>query len=185
MRDFESKQSMILPYLLIFGAGLLRLAASHPYNFIPIFACLLFFAAQRPAREFAGPLIGLIGVDMFITTHRYGYAITSDQVVTWIWYLVAMLIGAGMLRRSSSPGRVAGASLLASVSFFAVSNFVVWAAWGMYAKTLAGLGACYIAALPFFRNGVISELVCSLALFGLSGYAARLMPAKRVQGACS
>jgi hypothetical protein len=37
----------------------------------------------------------------------------------------------------------------------------------MYPKTLAGLGACYVAAIPFFRNGLATELVYALAFFYL------------------
>jgi len=184
MKWFERKHLTVLPYILIAGVALLRLTVSHPYNFIPIFACLLFFAANRPVREFVIPLSTLIGVDIFLTTHRYGYPLTSDHVVTWAWYLAALILGAAMLGNALSSRRVAGTSLLTAVSFFVVSNFTVWAEWGMYPKTLSGLGACYVAALPFFRNSVISELAVSLLLFGLSGYATTLMRSKRVQGTC-
>lgn len=185
MKRLESRNLFVLPYLLIFGAALLRLTVSHPYNFVPIFSCLLFFGANRPKREFAIPLLALIGVDVFLTTHRYGYPLTSGHVVTWMWYLAAALLGAGMLRNSRSTPRVIGASLLASVSFFLASNFMVWAEWGMYAKTFSGLGACYIAALPFFRNGLVSETMFSVLIFGICGYYRVFMPARRMQDACS
>ena len=181
MERLESADRIVLPYLLILGAALLRLTVSHPYNFIPIFSCLLFFAANRPAREFALPLFALIGVDIFLTTHQYGYQLTLGAAVTWIWYLVVMMLGAGMFRNSMSSRRVIGASLLASASFFLASNYTVWAEWSMYPKTSGGLGTCYIAALPFFRNSVISEIVFSLLIFGIGRYSDALMPAKRVQ----
>lgn len=168
MKRFEGKRLLFLPYILIAIAALLRIGPTHSYNVVPIFSCLLFFAAWRPAKEFALPLSVLIGVDIFMTTHRYGYPITSDAVVIWAWYLVAMVLGAGLLRSSQSWGRVAGCSLLASVSYFLASNFAVWAVWQMYPKTLPGLGACYIAALPFFRNSLTSELCFSLLLFDLA-----------------
>lgn len=172
-----------MPYLLIFGVMLLCLEASRPYNFIPAFSCLLFFAAHRPTREFAAPLIALIGADIFLAAHRYGFPLTSAQGVTWLWYLLALMLGAGMLRNSQSMWRAVGASLLAAISFFAVSNFTVWAEWGIYTKTFAGLNACYVAALPFFRNSLISEATCSLLLFSLSSYARGMMTACRVQHA--
>jgi len=62
MKRIENRNSILLPYLLIFGAALLRLTVSHPYNFVPIFSCLLFFGANRPKRELAIPLFALIGV---------------------------------------------------------------------------------------------------------------------------
>jgi hypothetical protein len=118
-------------------------------------------------REMVLPLFLLVGVDLFITTHHYGYPLTLDAVVTWGWYLVAMLLGAGVLGISNSWQPVAGCSLMTSVSFFLVSNFSVWTTWDMYPKTLSGLASCYIAGLPFFHNALTSELCFSLLLFGL------------------
>jgi len=184
VKRFASGNAIILPYALILIVAVLRLAVSHPYNFIPVFSCLLFFGAVRPKREFAVPFLGLVGVDIFLTTHRYGYALTADQALTWVWYLAALFLGAAMLRSISAP-RVIGASLAASVSFFLASNFAVWAAWGMYPKTLGGLGACYIAAVPFFRNSVVTELVFSVLIFMLWKYRQALLPARRAESACS
>jgi hypothetical protein len=167
MKDIGSKYLMVLSYLLILGVALLRVELINPHNVVPIFACLLFFAAMRPGREWILPLCALVGVDIFITTHRYGQALTYDAAMTWAWYLIAMLLGSGVLRRSHSWQRVAGCSFLASVSFFLASNFSVWATWQMYPRTLDGLWACYVAALPFFRNSLTSELCFSLLLFGL------------------
>ncbi len=184
MKRLAPGNSLFLPYLLILAIAILRLAMNHPYNFVPVFTCLLFFGACRPAREFALPLFGLIGVDIFLTTHRYGYALTSGHAVTWIWYLAAMFLGAAIFGVSISTRRVLGSSLLASVSFFVASNFTVWAEWGMYPKTLSGLVACYIAALPFFRNSIVSETVCSLLILAFFRYRESLA-LRRVQPACS
>ena len=92
MKRLETRKLFVLPYLLVFGAALLRLTVSHPYNFVPVFACLLFFGANRPKREFAIPLLTLVGVDMFLTMHRYGYLLTADHAVTWMWYLAAAFL---------------------------------------------------------------------------------------------
>jgi hypothetical protein len=181
----RSRTSILLPYVLILVVAILRLAVSHPYNFIPIFACLLFFGAFRPRREFAMPFLALVGVDIFLTTHRYGFPLTGGHAVTWIWYLAALFLGAMMLGNSISFRRVVGASLLASVSFFLASNFMVWAEWGMYPKTVSGLGTCYVAALPFFRNGVVSETVFSLLIFAVAAYGEAFMPDLRERRACS
>jgi hypothetical protein len=174
MKRFESGNWLILPYLLIIAVAMLRIEVINMNNLVPVFSCLLFFAATRPTREFIVPLSLLVGVDVFITTHRYGYPLTADAVVTWVWYLIAMLLGASLLRTSRSWRWAAGCSLLASVSFFLVSNVAVWALWQMYPRTLAGLGACYVAALPFFRNSLTSELCFTLLLFGLINHARSL-----------
>ncbi len=168
MKPFEGKCSLVFSYSLVAAVALFRIEFTSPFNVVPIFSCLLFFAASRQAREYVLPVSLLVSVDVFITTHRYGFPLTADAAVTWAWYLLVMLLGYGLLRTSRSWPRVAVCSLLASVSFFLASNFAVWAVWQMYPRTLAGLGACYVAALPFFRNSVTSELCSSLLLFGLT-----------------
>ena len=47
----------------------------------------------------------------------------------------------------------------------------------MYPHTLAGLGACYVAALPFYRNDLVSTALTAGALFGLPVLAANIADA--------
>jgi hypothetical protein len=89
-----------------------------------------------------------------------------DLVVSWAWYAGAIGIGT-LLRKNDNLVRVAGASLLGSVSFFLVSNLAVFFVWNMYPKTWSGLVECYTVALPFFRNGMIADMVFALAFFSL------------------
>ena len=64
------------------------------------------------------------------------------------------------------PLPIVGASLAGSVSFYLVSNFAAWAAWGdLYPKTLNGLIACYAAGVPFFRKGVEGDLLFTCVMF--------------------
>ena len=165
MKRFFAVGWTLLPYLLIAAIALVRLAVNHPWNFVPVFACILFFAAVRPARELPIPLLTLIGIDCYLTSQSYGYAVTFDHVVTWVFYLGMALAGTLLFRSSLSVLRAGTAALAGSVGFFVVSNFAVWALWPMYPKSGAGLAECYIAALPFFRNAALSETLASLLLF--------------------
>ena len=70
--------------------------------------------------------------------------------------------------------RVAAGVLASATSFFLLSNFVVWIGSGMYPHSPSGLAACYVAALPFYANDLISTGVFSAALFGLPVLAAKL-----------
>jgi hypothetical protein len=167
MRRLVNGGLVSLPYLLIAAVAVLRLTMWHPFNVVPVFSCILFFGAARPRREFLVPLVALIGADISLTTQIYHYALSIDQTVTWAWYLVVILLGDRILRNASSMMPVAGTSLLASIGFFLTSNLAVWMSWNMYPKSLSGLGACYVAALPFFRNSLVSETACSVLIFNV------------------
>ena len=136
----------------------------HVGNFTPVGAALLFFGARQPRKYMWFPVALLALSDIVLNRFVYQFPITWETFVSTGWYAVAILIGS-LLKNKVSPLRVVGASLSGSVSFFVISNFAVWAAYNMYPHTLAGLGACYVAAIPFFRGTLASDMIYALAIF--------------------
>lgn len=155
----------MLAYLFVVVAIALRFL-HHPLNFTPMAASLLFFGAKMPRKHLWAPLALAAVADVVLTTQYYGYPLTWDHFVTWGWYAGALGIGM-LLKRNSNMVRIAGASLAASVSFFLLSNFAVWAVWNMYPKTFNGLMMSYVAGLPFFRNTAIGDLIFTAVLFSV------------------
>jgi hypothetical protein len=74
--------------------------------------------------------------------------------------------------------RAAAAIVLGPTSFFLVSNYAVWAGSEMYPRTLAGLGQCFIAALPFYRNDLASTAIVAGLAFGVPILVRRLKGAE-------
>jgi len=150
-------------------AATLRLAP-HPPNFTPIGAMALFSGAYlgRRSLAFVAPLAAMVLSD----------AVLGFYSGVWITYLaVALIVLLGSLALSRlSVLRVAGAAIASSVLFFLVSNFGTWALGGMYEHTLAGLSACYIAAIPFFQNTIAGDLFYATLLFGGFRVAELLVP---------
>jgi hypothetical protein len=135
---------------------------------------LLFFGARRSRWQAAIAVLALMATDYYLTTYAYGYAFhMSAYLATWVWYAAICLLGHQMLSGKVSMIKVGGAVLASSTSFFVLSNFAVWTG-GMYSHTLAGLGACYIAAVPFYANDAMSTALTAGALFGLPVLAASI-----------
>lgn len=148
-----------LPYALIAAAALLRLAP-HPPNFQPIDAIALFGGAILPGPwAFVVPLAAVAASDAVLGF--YGPAMAS----VYVSYIAIVLIGRLALRHRSVLS-VAGAAFTSAVVFYLITNFGEWLG-PLYPHTLAGLGASYIAGIPFFRNTLLSDLVYSFALFGI------------------
>lgn len=172
-------------YLLIVAAVLSRVVVSSHLqwlNFTAVGGSLLYFGARRPMREAVWAVLAMMGSDYLLTTYCYGYPWhTSQYLITWVWYAAAIALGSILLRRKMSAGRLIAAPVLASTSFFAVSNFAVWAAWATYPHTLAGLGACYVAGLPFYRNDLLSTLAVTVVAFGLEAMAHRMAGQRQQQ----
>ena len=157
----------MLPYICLLVALGLRFV-SMPISFTSVGAALLFFGARGSRQNLWIPVALSAMADVLLTKFAYGYPVTWDHLVTWAWY--AGVLGLGLLlRNTNSPVRIGGASLFSSIMFFIVSNFAVWASsYGtMYPRTLAGLGECYTAGIPFFRHNVTLDLVFTAIFFSI------------------
>jgi hypothetical protein len=144
-------------------------------NFTAVGGALLYFGARRPWREMLAPLAALMATDYYLTVYAYHYGFRwQGYALTWAWYLMAMALGRILLRSRTTFVRVAAGALLGPTSFFVLSNYTVWAGGGMYPRTLAGLETCYVAALPFYRNDLISTAIVAGLAFGVPVLVRRL-----------
>ncbi|MCY3747494.1 MAG: hypothetical protein F4Y20_13585 [Acidobacteria bacterium] len=143
---------------------------AYPWNFSPILALSLFGGALYASRRLvylvplATYLLGDVGI--WVVTGRADWALYAGQPVVYL--AVALVATCGFLMRGKrSWGRLAGSGLLAALGFFVVTNFAVWASGGgvRYPMNLAGLIDCYVQAIPFFRNSLISMAVFLPLLF--------------------
>lgn len=167
---------MLAYFFVIFAVVFRFLPHSEAFNFTPVAAALLFFGSRQPLRRAWIPVSLLALSDVVLTCAVYKYPLTADHFVTWAWYFAAVAIGS-LLSSNRNVLKIAGASLTASVSFFVISNFMVWAIWNMYPKTLAGLGTCYAMGVPFFRNAVVSDLLFTAVFFAIPVVAQALVDA--------
>lgn len=155
-----------MSYLFVLAAIVLRLLP-HPWNVTPLGAMFLFsggtFRSKRDS--LLVPLGALLLSDYAVIHFIYGGQYHWFSPYTWTGFVLAGLLG-WTLRKRLSVARVAAASLAASVAFFLVSNFGVWVGWKLYPPTFGGLIDCYVAALPFFRNSLLGDLVYTGLMFG-------------------
>ena len=175
----------MLAYVVLLIALLSRLLPPllhlTPMNFTAVGGSLLFFGARRPRWQSAVAVVALMVTDYLLTVYAYHYAFhVSGYLVTWAWYAGVCLLGSSFLKRVTVL-RVALGAVASATSFFVLSNFVVWTGH-LYAHTAAGLGACYVSALPFYRNDLVSTTLVAGVLFGLPVLAARLVQPASAQG---
>jgi hypothetical protein len=167
----------MLAYLFVVLAVLLRVTAGTgtfaTYGFSLVGASLLFFGSRMPRKQFWIPAALMVGSDIFLNLRVYQQPFTLDQIGMWSWYLVPCVFGF-FLRDKIKPLTVLGAGLGTGLGFFLTSNFAVWAFGNIaYAKNLSGLIECYIKAIPFARNGIISDVLFSVVFFGIGALAAQ------------
>lgn len=161
----------LLPYILsLFGMSIDPSTTWYPWNFSPLPAICLFGAAHFADRRWSYlvPLGALLLGDLGIwaLTGRADWAFYPNQPIVYGCFAFTITLGF-FLRRHRSVLAIGGTGLLASTVFFIVTNFGVWALGNgiRYPHNLAGLIDCYVMAIPFFRNSLISMAVFSTVLF--------------------
>jgi hypothetical protein len=165
--------SRVLPHLLhLTGANVTMVGAG-----------LLFFGSRlQPTQRWRAfiAVAALAATDWWLTVYAYGYPFhVISYLPTWIWYGVVCFAASAALHRQHGAVRVGVAALISSTGFFLWSNGLVWLRSTMYPHTTAGLGDCYIAGLPFYRNDLASTLVFSAVFFALPWAAVSLAAAAR------
>ncbi len=142
----------------------------HPPNFTPIAALALFggasFADKRAA--LLVPLCGLFFSDLVLGFY-------AAMPVVYGSFALVVCIGFG-LRQRQTIWRIGGATVGAAALFFVLSNFGEWALGAIYPRTLNGLVDCFVAAIPFFRNTILGDLMYSAVLFGGLSFAEHRWP---------
>lgn len=150
-----------MAYFLIFVAAVLRFLPHLP-NFAPITAVGLFSGTYL--KKFYAvilPLAALLVSDYFIGFYQW-------QVVLSVYasFAISGLLGL-WLRKHKNFSNTVGVTLIASIQFYLITNFAVWAFSGLYPLTAEGLLASFVNALPFFRNTLLGDFFYVGVMFGI------------------
>jgi hypothetical protein len=160
------------PFSLILLAALSRLLP-HPPNFAPITALALFGGVYLDKKHtFIVPLAAMLISD---------YVIGFHSGIPWVYasFIAIGFIGL-WLRNHQGVVTTIGATLAGSVLFYVVTNFGVWLASSIYPHNAAGLIECYVAAIPFFRNTLLGDVIYVGILFGSFELMTTWIPALRI-----
>lgn len=161
---------------IILAAAFSRVVPHMP-NFSPMEAITLFAAAHfaRRWQVFVIPFVAMWLSSLFID--NVIYAASNPQFV-WMYsgfhwqygsYVLIALLGIVTFRRGVSTGKIVASGLGSGLIFFLVSNFGVWLQDSLYSHDLAGLVACYAAAIPFYTGTFLGDAFYVTVLLG--GYA--------------
>ena len=155
--------------LLIAGSRLIP----HTENFVPVFAMILF-AAVHFKNKFQAIAISIGALwlsDLYINNWgRYAEYHTEfilfASPFNYLAYILIALLSVQFFKNTITIKKVLGSSIGVGVVFFIISNFGVWVSGSLYPMTFDGLITCYIAAIPFFRSTLTSNILFSFVLFG-------------------
>jgi hypothetical protein len=121
----------------------------HPPNVSPIIAfgvaSPIFFKNKINCTFLL--LLAMFLSDIILGFHSY-------QLIIYLTLTTIILVSSS----NQSFTKISILGIAASVWFFLVTNFSVWILWDYYPKNIEGLLSCYVLALPFFQNTLLSTL---------------------------
>ena len=151
-------------------------------NFAPVGAMFLFVGARvRPGIWYLLPFITMLGTDLYF----YEVQDWNLPFLNYGCYMIYLLLGYQLLRKSESPVRIPVVALIGSVQFFLLSNFSVWVehairpdqfgadSYPVYAPNSAGLMHCFQMGWPFYRGTFLSDIVFTGMFFSAYAVLAR------------
>ena len=154
------RKEYLIALLLIFVAAFSRVLP-HPMNFTPV-AAIALFGGVYFNRKFAlvVPLAALVISDYFLGFY-------SEIIFVYVGFALTGVIGLWIQKRKSTA-TIIGGTLVSAVLFFIITNFGSWLVMpDVYTRSFDGLAACYIAAIPFFRNSLAGDVLYVAVLFGM------------------
>ncbi len=125
----------------------------HPPNFTPVIAITMYSAIYFGKRSLPFIVLSYGITDAFLGFHN---------LLIFTWGSLAC-IGIMSKYYKSFFKRIIGC-FVSPVIFYIFTNFGVWALGNMYIHDLNGLINCYILAIPFFTNTLLSTLIFSLLI---------------------
>ena len=171
-------KKIVSPITIILFVALLRLFP-HPPNFAPVGAMALFGGVYLSKRYSIVTIISTLLIsDYFLlyinpfsadwvnfSTFYSPLALFHSTTVFVYGSFVANILIGWLIAKNRSLFTVGAGSLVASLQFFLVTNFAVWAT-GMYARGFDGLIQSYIMGLPFFKYTLFGDAYYTVAIFG-------------------
>lgn len=138
----------------------------HAPNFTPVLAIALFGGAYISNRllSITIPLFAMFLSDTALHLIN-GYELFNEMsIVIYATLTIISMIGHKFNFKPSALN-VAGTSVLSTTIFFITSNLMVFFADGLYPMDYNGLISCYVMAIPFSGNMLLSTLLYSAILF--------------------
>ncbi|MFV0446674.1 MAG: DUF6580 family putative transport protein [Planctomycetaceae bacterium] len=148
------------------------------WNFSPLLGLVLFGGAMYRGWfwrtiPIAAYLLGDVAV--WIASGDVSNAFHPISLWSYAGLLAVLVCGAWLRNGGHSWGRVGVAAVSGAVLFFLITNFGSWSMdpWlptpTGYARSLDGLAASYLAAIPFARGDLASLLLFSALFFSPIG----------------
>ena len=173
-RSFQSWPLLAAAWVALVAIGAIGRLWQPGWNVTPMAGVALAAGAMFPHPLLAASVpFASLALSNLVMPGYGSFAMAAVIYAATAW---PVLLGSRLV-----PGKawqaVIGSALASSLVFYLTTNLAHWWLTNDYPHTLAGLAACSVAALPFYRWMPVGDVAWSVALFaGLSVAASAVRP---------
>jgi hypothetical protein len=165
--DRQRTVQELLVFCLLIAIGVAGRWGQPEWCFTPTAAASIFagFYFSRIAVAALVPIAILAISDLALPAHDSVPVLLATYAIMTLPVYFGRLQGGQQLRWLAAV-KWAMFGVVPATLFYIVTNFAVWAFQSSYPKTLAGLGECYWAAVPFYRWMLTGDIFYLSVLLG-------------------
>jgi len=144
-------------FIIFLALGIVFRIIPHAPNFTPMLSIALLSGYYIKNRfSILLPIAIMLISDIMLGGNPMSY---------WVYASIVLIILLGYFIKNN-PKNIIVNSLISSILFFLITNLGVWFMGG-YSYSIYGLIECYILAIPFFKNTLISTTFFSMFIYSL------------------
>ena len=134
----------------------------HPPNMAPVGAAGVLAGRTLPTGLAIAVVVAAMALSNIALSLMHGWpAFGWGSPFIYAGFIAQVIIARALRQRR---GGALMAAVAGATAFFVLSNLGVWAVGGLYPRSAAGLGACFVAAVPFFGYSLVGDLLWTIAL---------------------
>ena len=141
----KNNKATLVSFLSLVAFLVLARIIPHPPNFTPVLGMAIFapFLFRDLFVAIALPLAAMVLSNLVLGFHSSMF---------WVFLSITLITVVAHWAKMHTPTlmKTAGMVVGATLSFYLITNFAVWAMGGLYPMTPEGLMTSYIAAIPFY-----------------------------------
>ncbi len=165
-----NKQAVIFFLLLLAVTTIVKLICAPKIELSGI-TCVMAVALFAGLNKFKAKYAFLLPIIILLATNTVVQILYSMKMFDFPGFykwqfveysLVVVLTALGLVFRRAKTAGIFVTAILGPTLFFFVSNYITWyVSWQTLGFThdTSGLMSCYTAALPFYRNSIVSTVV--------------------------
>jgi hypothetical protein len=152
------KKKYDLPIISLIILIIISRIIPHPHNFTPIisFAIMGSWLFQNQMKTIILTFIIMVTSDLILGFY---------ENIFYVYAALLFIILSFAKNKKYNYQNLILKGFLGSLIFFVLTNFCVWIFEDIYPKTLSGIFSCFIYAIPFFKNTLISTVMFNYIIF--------------------